>query len=672
MKSFLSRVLPGVISLAVTTTAALAGIGPENVAVVVNGDSLDSLAVANAYANLRQIPPSNFVVLHKLSGTEFTDVEKFRSEILKPVLDALRERGLTAQIDCIAYSVDLPYSVNVSGDVKGRKLPQVITQTAAINGLTYLGDWVLKGDIDYLRLDINSYARHLLPLPTGKELTALEQSEYAEAMSKYDKKDYTGAIAGLGKLLEMPRRDPNIAYNLACCLALTGKSDEAIAALRKAVSAGWRNYGQTASDTDLASLRNLEGYNQVLRLIKSAHVEVQTGAAFRRSIGWDRGGEPDPTGARYMLSTCLGVTAGRGNSVDEIIASLRRSQSADFTAPKGTIYFERNGDVRSKTREWGFDSAAAELERIGVKAVVEDGVLPMKRPDVAGAMIGIADFDWKGSQSQMLPGSIVEHLTSLGGMINKGAGQTPCTEFIRNGAGGSSGTVTEPYALQEKFPTPYIHVQYATGFTLAESFYMSLYGPYQLLVIGDPLCRPWAKKVEVKAAGLKDEMTLKGTVPIRPSVSPSIPIRDFSLYVDGKLARKSKPGAPLNLDGQSLSEGYHEVSVVAERADLTAAQYRLKVAVEVPGNRAIETPAKVTGTVGSAIQIKLSAKGASSVELFCLGRTVGKLSGSQGVVSVNGSDLGPGSVLLYPIATYPANGKASKSFGKPILATVSR
>lgn len=659
------------ISIALIATAAVAGIGPENVAVVVNGDSLDSLAVANAYAALRQIPPSNFVVLHKLSGTEFTDVEKFRSEILKPVLDTLHERGLTAQIDCIAYSVDIPYSVNVSGDVKGRKLPQVITQTAAINGLTFLGDWVLKGDIDYLRLDINNYARHLLPLPSGKELTAVEQSEYAEAMSKYDKKDYAEAIVGLEKLLVTPRRDPNIAYNLACCLALTGKSEEAIAALRKAVSAGWRNYGQTASDSDLASLRSLEGYSQVLRLIKSAHVEIQPGAAFRRSTGWNRSGEQDPTGVRYLLSTCLGVTAGRGNSVDEIIASLRRSKSADFTAPKGTIYFERNGDVRSKTREWGFDSAAAELERLGVKAVVEDGVLPKNKPDVAGAMIGIADFDWKGSQSQMLPGSIVEHLTSLGGMINKGAGQTPCTEFIRSGAGGSSGTVTEPYALQEKFPTPYIHVQYATGFTLAESFYMSLHGPYQLLIIGDPLCRPWAKKLEVKAAGLKDGMTFKGSVAIRPSVSPSDPIREFSLYVDGILARKSKPGAPLNLDAQSLCEGYHEISVVAERADLTAAQYRLKVDVYVPGSRVIESPAKVTGTIGSAIQIKLSAKGASNIELFCLGRSVGRLSGSQGVISVSASDLGPGSTLLYPVASYSSNGRASRSNGKPIAATVS-
>jgi len=131
-------------------------------------------------------------------------------------------------------------------------------------------------------------------------------------------------------------------------------------------------------------------------------------------------------------------------------------------------------------------------------------------------MIGISDFDWNASKSKILPGAIVEHFTSFGGIISERNGQTPCTEFIANGASGTSGTVTEPYALQQKFPTAFMQVQYCRGWSLAESYYQSLSGPYQLLIIGDPLCRPWAKPIKPApdAPITGRGSTIKTTVPL--------------------------------------------------------------------------------------------------------------------------------------------------------------
>ncbi len=565
--------------VALAAGKAFGGLGPENVALVLNGDSPDSVSVANEYKRLREIPEGNVIVLHHLSATEFINVEQFRQEILLPVLKTIQSRGLSAQIDCITYSVDIPYSINIASDVKGKPMPQVLTQTASVNGLTYLMDWSAKGDIAYLGLTTNRYARHFLPLPKGSDLTTDEQSAYAVAMSQYDQHNYRPAMEGLSKLLQVPRTDPNIAYNLACCQALSRMPDDAIRSLRMAVAAGWRNFGQTSSDPDLASLKSDDRFQQVLRVLRGSRIDVQPGVGFSHQVGWDRSGEVDPSGFHYMLSTVLGVTAGRGNTVDEIIQSLRRSKAADFTHPAGTIYFERNGDVRSTTREWGFQPAADALNAMGVKAVVEDGLLPQHRTDVAGATIGISDFDWPKSGSTMLPGAIAEHLTSFGGMINKGAGQTPCTEFIRNGASGSSGTVTEPFALQEKFPTPFIHVQYAKGFTLAESFYLSLAGPYQLLIIGDPLCRPWAKRVEVKLKGIAEGQSFSSHLTISPTVFPAVSIREFTLYLDGKRYAVAKPGSPLVLNLHQFAAGRHSISIVAQTSDATTANYRKTVKV---------------------------------------------------------------------------------------------
>ena len=88
----------GMIRLAILAAAAVllaaspvrAGGGPENVAVVVNGDSWASLTIANEFIRLRQIPPDNVIILHNLPDIEQVTVEDFRSAILGPVLKAMR------------------------------------------------------------------------------------------------------------------------------------------------------------------------------------------------------------------------------------------------------------------------------------------------------------------------------------------------------------------------------------------------------------------------------------------------------------------------------------------------------------------------------------------------------------------------------------------------------
>jgi tetratricopeptide (TPR) repeat protein len=60
-------------------------------------------------------------------------------------------------------------------------------------------------------------------------------------------------------------------YNIACCEALLGNSEEAIRILQEAVNAGYRNLKHIQGDEDLESLRELEGYQQVIASVKSGH-----------------------------------------------------------------------------------------------------------------------------------------------------------------------------------------------------------------------------------------------------------------------------------------------------------------------------------------------------------------------------------------------------------------
>jgi hypothetical protein len=269
-----------------------------------------------------------------------------------------------------------------------------------------------------------------------------------------------------------------------------------------------------------------------------------------------------------MLAAMLAYIGGPATTLDQALASLRASAGADGSRPAGTIYFMASSDVaRTGPRRWAFRPAAEALRKLGVKAEVLDGVLPPKKPDVAGAVIGIANFDWASSGSTILPGAFCDHLTSTAGVMS-GAGQTLLSEYIKHGAAGSCGTVTEPYNLQAKFPTAFVQVYYASGCTLAEAFYQAVACPYQQLLVGDPLCRPWAKIPVVRVTGLKEGERLSKPRWLSAVVRSAEPVTRLELYVDGKLRATGKPGKRLLLDPAGLSAGAHEARVVAAAGPL--------------------------------------------------------------------------------------------------------
>ncbi len=318
----------------------------------------------------------------------------------------------------------------------------------------------------------------------------------------------------------------------------------------------------------------------MLDKIEQQTISIRASRGFRGSQGWGPDGKPvDTGGMRYVLSTVLAVTRGRGTSVDEAIAGLRRSVSADNTHPNGTIYYLRNGNIRSTSRDGLFPSAVAKLKAGGIRAQIVDGTIPKGKTDVQGVMVSTANFDWKSAGSTIQPGAICEHFTSFGGVMRANAGQTPLTEFLKFGSAGSSGTVTEPYAIAAKFPNPFIHVHYAAGCSLAESFYQSVTGPYQLLIVGDPLCQPWATPPDLTVDGPDSNERVNGTMTITAMSKDNV--SRFELYVDGRLNDACVPRASLQFDSSRLTDGLHELRIVAVSGDPVEARSRVVIPVQV-------------------------------------------------------------------------------------------
>jgi uncharacterized protein (TIGR03790 family) len=355
-------------------------------------------------------------------------------------------------------------------------------------------------------------------------------------------------------------------------------------------------------------------------------------------------------GQRYLLSTMLGVTYGRGNTVDEIISYLTRAVQADGKRPTGTIYFMANNDKRSKPRDACFAAVAAEINKRGVRAVVQQGTIPQGAKDVMGLMAGVAGFDWRASGSVILPGAICDHFTSFGGDMSADASQTPLSEFLRNGAAGASGTVKEPHAIQAKFPLATLHLHYVRGCSLAESFYQSVRGPFQLLIVGEPLCQPWARFPTMTVNGVKANQEVRGTLSVTAAGASGGPaVRVIDLFVDGRLTARTAPGNALNLDTTKLSDGYHELRFVGVAAGAIETQGRLIVPIMVNNHGAkleFTLASNSTPDISGTVRVSVRQPGAEGIEIRQNSREVGRVKGESGDIEIPAATLGRGPVFL--------------------------
>lgn len=552
------------IPLVLFGAAAHAGGGPENVFLLINRKSPESLEVANHYINLRKVPPQNVLYVEVNPKSQALKGQQFIDSLLKPALAAIGERKLNDQVDYLVYSAGFPWWVNMTDYLEG-EFPKQLAPRVSISGATFL-------------------YRHVLQ--KRRAVTALNSNFYF-AMSKH---------------------------------------------------------GITMS-----------------RGFRSQHAFGPTGERVKPEKGMS-----------YLLSASLGVTWGRGNTTPEIQRYLKRAADADGTKPKGTIYFAKNRDIRSRARHDEFEKAATAIRIAGVAAKVVETKFPQNRPDIMGLIAGGAQLKVATSGSRMLPGAFCENLTSFGGWFGipkKPPGQTCISEFLRLGAAGACGTVTEPYLIPQKFPVPTMHVHYVRGCSLAESFYQSVQGPYQQILVGDPLCRPWAEIPTVKVEGLAERTVLEGVVEITPSAPKSTtPIGRFEFYVDGRRREACKPGETISLDTTKLADGYHEFRVVAIDSTPIETQGRwIGQAVVKNGRDALQVSLvdRRGNRGGDKLLAEVASTTAETVVIEHNGREVATVDGGNGSVSIGTKDLGRGPITLHAFTR-----SGSRLRARPVLATI--
>jgi len=192
-----------------------------------------------------------------------------------------------------------------------------------------------------------------------------------------------------------------------------------------------------------------------------------------------------------------------GHNPDEVRRIMDDTIKAEIDGLKGTAYFDTRGIYNGTDAYCAMDKfifQSSELtEKAGIKTVVEKtGKLFGKSecPDTA------IYWGWYRLQNYMdsftfVPGAITVHIAS-GECESLKRGNFWCPQFLLHGATVTIGPIDEPYV--SSFPNPKIFIAaLLDGYTLAEAYYLSTpYLSWQMVLVGDPIYRPFKKRINQK------------------------------------------------------------------------------------------------------------------------------------------------------------------------------
>ena len=660
-------------------TELIAG-GPENAIIVVNEESDSSKLIANHYIALRKIPAVNVIYLRGIPTGDFIKLEECRNKVLLPIFKTIEQRGLTNHIDYVIYSSGFPTSVKgyevreelkATGDAKAIQLAKnkFFAPELSLTSATYLYQSVLAEDhFFYLSLNSNLYMRTSTQKALTQPFVERDQVLFDRALKAAGENDYAEATKILESLAEKHPQQMAVLYWLARIYSMDEQEENSIKWLKRAIAAGWSFREYTFSDPSFSSLLENEDFQDTLEFIPDLPFRHLGTQSFRSEYFWGPNGSINSTpnqGARYVLSTMLGVNQNQGITEQETLDYLRRSIKADGTFPEGTFYFcgyRKNSDQYSASWIRRCDPG------IGVVRVSRPrlSVLCFRKTTGRGWINdGLRRVQLEFQRQQNLTGCDLREPYQLWWAADAWD-QTDQTERISEGrcrriVRNCQGT----FRYSGEISCARLQVHYARGCTLAESFYQSVSGPFQLLIVGDALCKPWASIPEIEVTGdLVGTQPASGTITFEIDGKNSvIPIAATDIFVDGILKQhlKRTGRGPVSINTNSLADGYHELRIVPIAAGTIATHGSQIFPLEVDnhGHQIKLTTKSADFEIADQIEVTATAPLASEIQLIHNGRIMGRQSGEDVKFKVQAKEFGRGPVEIFAVAT--VDGKSAIS-----------
>ena len=262
----------------------------------------------------------------------------------------------------------------------------------------------------------------------------------------------------------------------------------------------------------------------------SCSLPAASSSAYAGSEGVFRQTPPVAAGSNSWLATMI-----TSSNLAQAQAIIDGGVASDGACPTQMVWLAKSSDSFRNIRYLKFDNAIFDARVAGdfsIRRTNLDSLYGLT--NLFGYQTGLMQFNILSNA--FVPGAIADSLTSYAGVIYGYNDQTTLLVFLNAGACGSYGTVTEPCAYLQKFPSPQDYFYQHRGFSLAECYYMSLANPYQGLIVGEPLAAPFARPPAGVWVNLPAHSVLSGTTNLTLQCTAGAsnrPIQQVDLFLDG-------------------------------------------------------------------------------------------------------------------------------------------
>lgn len=213
---------------------------------------------------------------------------------------------------------------------------------------------------------------------------------------------------------------------------------------------------------------------------------------------------------------------------------LNRGVAGDSSFPTQTVVLAKTSDTARNVRYVKFDNAILDSRVRGDNSLIRLDTSSTSFTNLLGLLTGLATLSLP--VNAFVAGAVGDSLTSYGGDILENGSQTSLLAFLNAGAAGSYGTVVEPCNYLEKFPDPMDYFYQSRGFSVAEAYYQSVRNPHQGLLVGEPLCAPFALRCGADWSSLTNGTVLSGQPALNLtffSGATNLPLGQVDLFLDG-------------------------------------------------------------------------------------------------------------------------------------------
>jgi len=503
----------------------------DQVLIIANAKSPDSLRLAKLYASLRNIPPVNIIAIN-CPTSESISRDQYNRRIADPVRSFINGRNLTERIKALVTVYGVPLKVGAAKPTAAqlklvKKLEPVYTRHVAdVEGILNQ----LLGIARVATTQPATLPAREAPGQFSKKLPDI-RNQFNNAMIQI-KKQMRREVAG-----ESRRNLTNRVRNLQ--IRLQGPTrvifHETERGLKKRLMAKRIRQAQQRMEEMLADEPDDSNigprYNLAIQL--GGHLGVLKAIADdvarlkqKDSLAAVDSELPLVAHPQYMLAgripNLLNVrfTESRfaakwqpifmvarldGPGPEVVERMIRDSVKIEQSGLAGKVYIDARG-IKARTTFAFYDQ---ELLRLGVTLEKESKLQTVldTRPELfppgscpkAAIYCGWYSLKKYVDAFQFVPGAVAFHIASFeAASLRDRNSSLWCPRLLQAGAAATIGPVAEPYLDGFPRPSEFFQLLLCGKYSLAEAFFMTnRYNSWRVILIGDPLYRPFAKNPQL-------------------------------------------------------------------------------------------------------------------------------------------------------------------------------